>query len=105
MSDVFPKKLDIRVGGWGEIYPFFLGFLEFFNFAKPLPYVYRLFFSSLPNFLLTSDCVRAVSWSVSSVRRSDSAISRSAAILSASALAYFDMFDTRHSGCVNFGGG
>ena len=23
------------MGGWGEFYPFFLGFLEFVNFAKP----------------------------------------------------------------------
>ena len=24
------------VGGWGELYPIFFGFLEFFYFAKPL---------------------------------------------------------------------
>ena len=24
------------MGGWGELYPSFFGFLEFFNFAKPL---------------------------------------------------------------------
>ena len=33
----FPKKLDRGVDGWGELYPvFFLGYLDFFNFAKPL---------------------------------------------------------------------
>ena len=31
------KKLDVGVGGWGEVYPSsFLDFLNFFNFAKPL---------------------------------------------------------------------
>ena len=32
----FQKKLDGGVGEWGELYPHFFGFLEFFNFAKPL---------------------------------------------------------------------
>ena len=29
------KSLDGGVCGWGELYPIFWGFLEFFNFAKP----------------------------------------------------------------------
>ena len=29
----FQKKF---VGGWGELYPIFFGFWEFFNFTKPL---------------------------------------------------------------------
>ena len=32
----------MRVGGWVELYPNFFGFVEFFNFAKPLiPHIYR----------------------------------------------------------------
>ena len=30
------KKFGWGVGGWGELYPFFLDFLNLFNFAKPL---------------------------------------------------------------------
>ena len=32
----FQKKFGWRVGGWRELYPFFLDFWNFFNFAKPL---------------------------------------------------------------------
>ena len=33
----FQKKVWMGVGGWGELYPSFCcGFMEFFNFAKPL---------------------------------------------------------------------
>ena len=33
----FQKKFGWRVGGWGELYPIFFGFLEKkINFAKPL---------------------------------------------------------------------
>ena len=30
------QHFDGGVGGWCELYPIFLGFLEFFNFAQPL---------------------------------------------------------------------
>ena len=30
------KKKNWMVGGWGELYPIFLGFWKFFNCAKPL---------------------------------------------------------------------
>ena len=30
------KKFDWRVCGWGELYPIFLDFRNFFNFAQPL---------------------------------------------------------------------
>ena len=30
------KKVLMGVGGWGELYPILFGFLDFFNFAKPL---------------------------------------------------------------------
>ena len=36
VSDGFQKKNWMGVGGWGELYPICFGFLEFFNFAKPL---------------------------------------------------------------------
>ena len=32
----FKKQFGCGVGGWDELYPSFLGFLDFFNFAKPL---------------------------------------------------------------------
>ena len=31
------------MGGWGELYPIIFGFLEFFNFAKPLRKTNNLF--------------------------------------------------------------
>ena len=38
------KSLDgWWVGGWGELYPIIFGFLEFFNFAKPLRETNNLF--------------------------------------------------------------
>ena len=40
------------MSGWGEFYPIFFGFLEFFNFAKPLIRDYVKFFLiivQLPN--------------------------------------------------------
>ena len=32
----FQKKFECEVSGWGELYPIFLAFWNFFNFAKPL---------------------------------------------------------------------
>ena len=38
IGNEFPKKLDAGgwVGGWCELYPFFLDFWNFFNLAQPL---------------------------------------------------------------------
>ena len=40
-SDGFQKKKKLDggwVGGWGELYPIFLGFLEFFTLQSPITY-------------------------------------------------------------------
>ena len=53
------KSLDGGwVGGWGEVYPsFFLGFLEFFNLAKPLSIMSLLLIESVIDISLTTKFV------------------------------------------------
>ena len=39
MSVMGFQKKSLDGGGWGELYPIFFGFLEFFYFGKPLRYL------------------------------------------------------------------